>query len=933
MKPTQRLNRVARLAGWMVLAITAPCGAAGATPAAHEQAPGLDPGGFSVNIPDAAERQSPVQGPNLLSNGGFEEVDEATKLPRNWDKDFYVYAEPQDQDRKAALLKDLAPLTRWGVGRDKPRSGRNCAFLANPRAMHAKRGVETFPFAALFRTSVKLAATAQDAKYALSLFYRGTTEADIAGRWGNKARAIVCFLDQNAWTREAKQTREIVQFSFEPKKEWNKAFSEFVVPKATRMLVVTLFLDGYGEVSFDDVDLRRVVMDRGLTARLMPAYFVDNVFCLSSGDPGMMVFSIYDELGGERRHPQIVVELPKSVHLTGSHAQTRLLGSEPVKRDGADAIRYRFDLAYEHFISKSCFEHWHRFCVAVKTDLAPGPARYPVRYWVEDGDYRSKAVESALGVIPAIKPAVAPSRFESAAMFINVPFHDRGEEAAIAEFAAFYRRMGFNAVYSTYCPSFSRELANRKVRLYGDVPGGLCNGYQLPGEMPASVRFQLVDGSYYSGICPVEVYRKGPYFQKAIKEPLRKLIVIDRQTEHVMPNWEPYMYFFKGCFCPRCKEEFIRFSKLPREKVDKAWPADVIRDYRDLWAQFRSWQHGRLLVAMEETVNGLGKEAGVESHFVPAIAYDLFLAGWEKEERNRQIAVLDFAGELPLLAPWAPYIEDLLGKPYQYMTGKHLALHAGASGVREFLDSRLPADKRPRIMAYLMLGPFAYFKQPEAVQFDYLTYFLDGYQGAFLYFFPEGYDARYWKAMAQTHTLIAQFEPYVTSGVRKVDHEIAPETPLAAATEQSLQECTLYDDAKKEQWKRASLLQSWEFQKQGARLIAVADFWQQGECFFRLTPKGLAAGQRYVLSEPAEGRVYAGPKGEVAWSGEELREGLLLHVGAMRHAFFLLQPYETGKTYGDTAILPRQMRSAMEQRLPAIRKAFDREKNLAASGA
>jgi hypothetical protein len=926
MKPAQRLKRAACLAGWLILAFAAPCRTAEPAASAREQAPELDAGGFSVNIPDTAERESPVQGPNLLSNGGFEEVDAGTKLPRNWSRDFYVYADPQDLDRKTALLKELAPQTRWGVSQDRPHSGKICAFLGNPRAMRGKRDAEAFPFAALFSTSIKLAAARQDVKYALSLFHRGRTEADIAGRWGNKARVIVCFLDQ-----DGKQTREFVQFAFAPKEEWNKVFSDFVVPRSTRSLAITLFLDGYGEVSFDDVDLRRVAMDKGLTARLMPAYFIDNLFCLSSGDPGMMVFSIYDELGTERRNPQIVVELPKSVHLMGTHAQTRLLRSEPLKREGADAIQYRFDLSYTHFISKSCFEHWHRFCMAVKTDLAPGPARYPVRYWIEDGDYRGKAVESALQVVPAIKPAAAPSRFETAAMFINVPFHDSGEEAAIGEFAAFYRRMGFNAAYVDSCLPFSRELANRNIRRYGQPPGGLGNGYQLSGEIPASARFQMVDGSYYDGICPVEVYRKGPYFQKAIKEPLRKLIVIDRQTDHIMPNWEPYMYFFKGCFCPRCKEEFIKFSKLPRETVDKAWPADVIKDHRDLWARFRSWQHGRLVVAMEETVSGLGKEAGVESHFVPAVAYNLFLAGWEKEEGNRQISVLDFADQLPVLAPWAPYIQDLLGKPYQYIPGKHLALHAGASGVREFLDGQFPADKRPRIIAYVMLAPFAYFKQPEAVQFDYLTYFLDGYQGAFLYFFPEGYDARYWKAMARTHTLISQFEPYVMSGVRKADHEIKPETPLAEATEGSLQECTLYDDAKKDQWKHASLLQSWEYQRQGKRLIAVADFWQQGECFFRLTPKGLVAAQRYVLSEPAEGRVYANPKAEIAWSGEDLQKGLLLHVGAMRQVFFVLQPYEEGKTYGATTILPRQMRSALEQRLPGIRKAFEREKGPAAS--
>ena len=51
--------------------------------------------------------------------------------------------------------------------------------------------------------------------------------------------------------------------------------------------------------------------------------------------------------------------------------------------------------------------------------------------------------------------------------------------------------------------------------------------------------------------------------------------------------------------------------------------------------------------------------------------------------------------------------------------------------------------------------------------------------------------------------------------------------------------------------KSKKILYSWEYRRGASRLFAVGNFWEKGECFFRLTPQGLEEGGKYVLWEPS----------------------------------------------------------------------------------
>ncbi|MBU0611366.1 MAG: hypothetical protein KKI08_26035, partial [Armatimonadetes bacterium] len=419
-------------------------------------------------------------------------------------------------------------------------------------------------------------------------------------------------------------------------------------------------------------------------------------------------------------------------------------------------------------------------------------------------------------------------------------------------------------------------------------------------------------------ICPTEVYRRGAYFQSAIvNDLLRQMLVTNRRTDQLMCNWEPYMYVGKGCFCDRCQAEFAQFSKLPAADVAATWPKTVAEKHGDLLRRFRRWQHAQFMTTVEETVQALGQEAGREMQFIPELHYVNLTSGWEKLGDSAEFAAVDYLDKLPALNAWGPYNWFVFGRgPYEYVRGLHLNCHATALQVQEFLRSRLPADKQPALYAF-PYGTYEGATEPEAIGFELLTYFLDGYRGALVYLYPGGYDARHWRALGEANAQIARFESFVMQGRRQSRHQVAPATPLPPPDPRFLQSgCMSATDL--ERWQHAPLLQSWEFERDGRRLFAVGNFWERGDCFFKLTVT--ASPGKYVLREPLTGRTYGPAGGGAALSAGHLSQGVLLHVGALRYAFFVLEAYRADGKYG-TAIRPQEMQAALQERLPAIRQA------------
>jgi hypothetical protein len=466
-------------------------------------------------------------------------------------------------------------------------------------------------------------------------------------------------------------------------------------------------------------------------------------------------------------------------------------------------------------------------------------------------------------------------------------------------------------------------------------PYFLCNGYRIGrNNKPDSVKFQLADGSYctkpHQAICPVAVYKKSPYYQNEVAKLLKQILVDKDSSDSIMPNWEPYMFDFKGCFCPNCKAEFIKHSGLSKEDVDKVWPQKVIIKYKDKWVKFRSWQHGKMCEQFEKTISKIGKSVGKDSHFVPEIAWSQLI-----EDSNAHFAQYDpkdYMDKLPWLEPWGPYIFYKFDEPYVYHPGIHLITFIAAKDIKTFVKKHVPNKaKRPKLIAF----PHGYqlnswVTEPEALGFETLCFFLNGWEGSIAYVFPKGYDNRWWKAMADANRRIAEYENYVFKGEKVSDAKVTLASPVPKTSFPKYWSEGGNFVQKLPSLKTASIVQSVEYKLGNKRMIAVGNFWQKSEVFVKLSVSGLAANTKYVLREPDFNRCFANSSGSVALSTDELKQGVMVHVGALRWAFFVVEPYSKGANYGKT-ISPEFMKKLLNSRMPVIKKAIQWEQKYLAA--
>ena len=917
-KPVSSRTRGVCLLATALTALAVSCGLPGIHPAddllaadAQGALPALDKGGFTVDFRGAG--RTPVSGEDLLTNGSMERTDSAGR-PAGWTAASYVWLPVADAAQQERMQTRIAPLMRWGSAEGRSQAGRRAMHLASPRAAYDQHDPAGHEFCAYYRQYRVLPPLPRSMKYILSFYHRGHSDPDVPN---SRPYARVTFYDDENPARGS-QTRTYAQNIFMATNSWRRGQLQFGVPKNTRCLEVWLALAGCGEVRFDDVTLHRaLIQERGPTVRLMPGHYLDNLYCLSAGDAGVMIFGFRNESAAKIESPCLVLRLPEGIDVLDLDASASILSRKPIRVQGAAVQEHRIDIrAWKRRIRDGTFPYpynmWQGLALLLRSSLPPGQARYTAWYWLEDGQYRTKPRSFEFRIVVPIPSVHGPRRFRSGAHLFLV--HRFLKETGSRAFAKLYKQVGFNAVHVP-ATGLAEELGRLGIERYNQP---LANGYTMgdrrPGKKPEEAVFRLADGQpVWEAICPVEVYRRGAYFRERIENGiLRRILVTDRQAEQIMANWEPYMYNGKGCFCNRCKEEFRTFSKLSAQEIERVWPSAVLREYRDTWVKFRSWQHAKLMVTLEETVNALGKEAGLDSHFIPEIHHGLLTSSWDKRAGNREYAAVDYLGKLPVLNAWAPYTWHVFGRgPYDYVRGLHLSVHATARDVRAFVDSRLPAGKRPRLIAF-PYGTYEGATQPEALAFEFLTYFLNGYSGAFAYLFPGGYDARYWRALAQANRQIAQFESLVMRGREVRKHGLRCETPLPKPDPRFLAKCGGAAGIAK-RWKDLPLLLSWEFERDDTRLIAVGNFWERGECFFRLTLRELDPDREYVLHEPALRRCYADRAGRIALSARELASGLLLHVGAMRHSFLVLEPFREAADYGKI-VRPQDMETVMEAR-------------------
>ncbi len=888
--------------------------------------PVLDQGGVSVDLSKIGRETVQIVGEDLMRNGGFEELDEKTGDPKGWHGGFHVHTPDAVLQKK--LITAIGPVAKRAVLSTSPAQGKNYIWLSTPVEANIIRGGKEPLMSNYYSINQPLPQLAEPTKFLLSFKYKGKTAVELDGL--NSITMGVECLDGGT---PPKATCDLVLQSFPASSAWKEGSITFLAPKETSALRILPRLYGCGEAAFDDLQLHKAVGDGGVSVRLIPFSFIDNVFCLSTGDPGILTLSCRNEKGVTPTAPVIHLELPEHVKLLEPKMPMKLKRKTEALKDGKPYVDHIIEVgSLKDCFDKKGYGTWNSLAFLLRTSLPPG-GEFAASYWYEDGDNKSEPTPFTIRVITPVK-AKTPKLFETGAVFAREADYAEKETADV--FASFYTRLGFNAVHmGGTAPKLLKALAEKGVRRYCQ-PFWLCNGYRIGQEpKPDGAKFLMADGSSFKdggieAVCPVEVYTEGEYFKKHVVKPLRKILVEDRTADAIMPNWEPYMFNGKGCFCAKCEKEFATYAGMTENEVRAMWPAKVATERRDKLIAFRSWQHGKLMTTLERTVNALGKEAKVDAHFVPEIAWSSLT---EKDNIDfAQSNPVDYLDKLPVVEPWGPYLFSSYSKPYEYFPGIHLITFAAAKENQDFIARRVKEpSQRPRIIAFPHgLQCDEWVTEPEAIAFDTLCFFLRRWNGSLVYYFPRGYDARYWNALAVTNTLIADYEDFVFKGTEFRGFSIKMESiaPPAAFPDR-WDEGGNFVEKLPALKNNPPIVQAVGYELGGKRMIAIGNFWQKGEAFVRLSFKGLPDNQTYALWQPQTRHYFMNKYEDAALTANDLRDGVLVHVGALRFSFFVLEPYNDDTDYGDP-ITPTHMEVFRDKRLPEIIKADVREDDLRA---
>jgi len=638
-----------------------------------------------------------------------------------------------------------------------------------------------------------------------------------------------------------------------------------------------------------------------LSVRCVPMQFLDGVFAMSRGDPSLIRFGLKLVEGAPTpQSARLFVSIPRGVRFIAWAPEVRMTQARPPEEGEGNTV-YEFGLPDLEPMLGPDHASGAGACLLAELDQTAPSDLGHMEYWLEvetrPGRPRAKTQPMRLKLLALPRIQGRAPRDFAVGVMLRAPSQSLGDTPGVRRYAEFIRRCGVTWLpggAKTGVGQFCRELG---LTVLDD--SGLRNGFAWRTlAMPQAWAFlQASRKPFPKAVCPTAIHRRlGFYANSIFRDFIRQRLVVESSASGFNAMWDPRVFCDKGCFCDRCRAEFIAHSKLPGRDVMDAWPKDILKKYPAEWARFWAWQHGRVLATLDWDARQAGAEAGLRGFYVPQVPPSSFAPAAPADPK-------EYICDITHCASWGGFSSfDYLDPAAQTGAAGRLAMARRAQAFRAWVDANTPEGKRPKL--HWMLQGYQGQRRvtfPEAVAFDLLSCLVAGLDGAWACGFPAGYDNRYWQALAQAADAAADLEIYTRQGARERNHTVEVLTSMPAVAD-------------------GPLLQTWEFRRGDRRLFAAGDFWTGGEAFFRLKVRGLQPGQTYSLSQPSAGRVYAAPSGRLEWTAQELEAGALLHVGALRWAFFELAPH--GPVAGQVA-RAEDMAREMEARRETIRRASE----------
>ena len=647
----------------------------------------------------------------------------------------------------------------------------------------------------------------------------------------------------------------------------------------------------------------------------------------------------------------LICDLPQRVELKTVNANLLWNTKETttVRRDGRTYARHRIvtrwsrDTIPKGKLGRCWWARYQPPTLWVTTDAAPGSqlGRVFLRFEYQEAgkDAKTTSPESSVGlaVLPQLH-AKTPRIAKSGVMGRGPNAIGSYENDAAAEheglLANYIKNMGCNIHMcglrqSSSLPGLARwsegrnynQLNRNSWHNLGELLG-VRDGFRVdrdPG-VPEEIRAIGKNGQRRTHVAPWAIYRRHEWIQKNVLDELARSIA-EGNYEGLWANWEPQTLLNEWDYSEQTRREFIKHSGLPAEEVEQLWLDDLVKKHREKWDAFRNWELGQCAKLYSETIHNAGKKSGRDAWFTLCAPQDNYFIYDSFKDASFQMLS---GGDLPaVFQTWSYHHVPKSDSRYPYNDRMGWYLVARAGWLRRYCDEQLGANRKSLVSCvygHAQTGGRAGYFVPEDLAWRHLGSVMAGCNVAINYAEWTIWDGRYASEMARANTRIARWEDYLLRGKTQTKHIVIPVSPYP----QTIPE-TITPDAQNMSglWGKPEYLFSFEYEKDGSRLIVLGNNWHFGDCFIKLKSLDLDAHKQYVLWEPEQSRAFANTQGEIALSAEELATGLIVHAPATRWAAFLIQPYQKGKDYG-TAVLPAKVQEVMKQRHVGLEQSVKR---------
>ena len=708
------------------------------------------------------------------------------------------------------------------------------------------------------------------------------------------------------------------------KHDWEKFSLTFVKPKkGVAGVSFTFFIGGTpGTLWLDDLSLSE--SDPGekpeVHFRLTPNYYTDNnVYHLSENQPMIVFMTPSNPTAYSPVKPMIEITLPKGVELTSPGYDSEILSVHKTKVRTKTYTRYRtrFGLSKTLFESSDFSKPSYRSTVLTLTSkLKPGHRVLTGYINVLDKGVRGPKSEFKIKTIASINPANVPKRFKTG-IFSGTSVEMSG--SALEQWMTFYKGCGFNSILINDNLRAGGQSVEARFRSPEEVfrqanNAGLrtilqadrfsnCyrfSNYPFRRKVPKSAWFVSGNGKTLTGVFdPAYIMAKGEWFLKSLDYSLMEMTKYNCNT--VWSNWEPHQYILaKGCFSKASLAQFAKHSGLDEQEILKMPPKEIALKYREKLLKFQAWQFGQCMKIINERFaeyqKKTGKEATLEACFGPMFLQEYDPDGWAPDYR------LGFDSD-----QWLPYHKVASSWQYTFFKSnemknetlkklkdlgyrrKETAKHGFASTSHKntydavesytgYLKAFCKKKSLPEIpYVHLINGSLEnnWVVEPDAIRLQMLAAFVGGAEGVNLYYFPKGYDARYWQAARDANDKIAFYEEMVMGGTpsqESVDFKVLSNFQgLKEYSDRVIYRC---------------------FKHQGKLVLAVCNFDMVSPAVVNFSFKGLSTNEKQTLHMPYLKRhIKMG-------NAVEFRSAVPWEIAPSTINFFVLEPHKNTANYG-----------------------------------